>query len=334
VSAADAIVQTVTGPQDAGELGVVLMHEHVITASPGLREAYPSTFPRTEIVATCVEQLQALKATGVDTLVDHTTYDLGRDVELLAEVSQASGVAIVAATGVWIEPQRFWHQRAPVETAELLIAELEQGIAGTGIRAGVIKCALDTAGLARPGAERVLRACAIAHRATGVHISTHTHAARRNGLDQQRIFAEEGVDLQRVVIGHSGDTTELDYLRELLAAGSYLGMDRFGVEDVLADGERMDVVAALCRAGHAERLLLSHDASCWNDRTPMEALQRLRPHHHHRHVVEHVVPGLRERGVSEQQVEALLEGNPRAIFAAAAPYPGPPTAAASRNAWD
>lgn len=334
MSAPATVVQTVTGPLPLERLGRVLMHEHVFTASPGLREAYPSTFPRAEVLATCVEQLHALKDAGIDTLVDHTTYDLGRDAELLAEISQASGVAIVAATGVWIEPQRFWHQRAAAETAELLIADLEQGIAGSGIRAGVVKCALDQPGLQRPGAERVLRACAIAHRETGIAISTHTHAPARNGLDQQRIFAEEGVDLTRVVIGHSGDTTELDYLRELLAAGSYLGMDRFGVEDVLPDAERMDVVAALCREGHAERLLLSHDASCWNDRTPQEALRRLRPHHDHRHVVERIVPGLLERGVSERQVETMLAGIPRAIFAAAAPYPGDPSPAAHRNGWD
>ncbi len=327
------VVQTVTGPLPVERLGRVLMHEHVITASPGLRADYPSTFPRTEVLAACVDGLGALKDAGVDTLVDHTTYDLGRDVELLAEVSQASGVAIVAATGVWIDPQRYWHQRAPIETAQLLIGDLQDGIAGTGIRAGVIKCAIDRAGLT-PAHERVLRACAIAHRATGAHLSTHTHAAARNGLDQQRIFAEEGVDPARVVIGHSGDTTDLGYLRELLAAGSHLGMDRFGVEDVLPDAERMDVVASLCREGFAERLLLSHDASCWNDRTPIAALRRTRPHWHHRHVVEDVVPGLLERGVTEQQIDTMLVHNPRAIFAAAAPYPGPPSAASQRNGWD
>jgi phosphotriesterase-related protein len=91
----------------------------------------------------------------------------------------------------------------------LLISDLEQGIAGTDIRAGVIKCATDVAGLTL-SVERVLRACAIAHRTTGVYISTHTHAPGRSGADQQRIFSEERVDLNRVVIGHSGDTTDLE----------------------------------------------------------------------------------------------------------------------------
>ena len=330
----EPLVHTVTGPIALDALGRTLMHEHVITASPGMRESWPSSYRRDEAVKACVEGLRQLKAAGIDTLVDHTTYDLGRDADLLAEVSAASGVQIVAATGVWVVPQRFWHQRPPVETAQLFVDEIERGIAGGGIRAGVIKVAVDAAGLAGPGVERVLRAAAIAHRATGVHISTHTIAKDRNGLDQQRVFAEEGVDLSRVVIGHCGDDDALDYHRELLRRGSWLGMDRFGVEDLLPDARRMDAVAALCAEGYAGRLLLSQDASCWNDRTPMDAVRRARPHWHHRHVVEDVVPGLLERGVTAEQVETMLVANPRAVFAQRDPYPGEPTAAARSAGWD
>lgn len=328
-----ATLQTVLGPCPVEGLGAVLMHEHVITRSPGLAEAYPSTYPRAEALAASIEGLAALRDCGVDTIVDHTTYDLGRDVELLAEASQASGVRIVVATGVWVEPQRYWQRRAATESAELMISDIELGIAGTGVRAGVIKCAVDVPGLTEP-VERVLRACAIAHRATGVHISTHTYAAGRTGLDQQRVFAEEGVDPRRVVIGHCGDTEELAYLRSLLEGGSYLGMDRFGVEDLLADSKRMDVVATLCAEGYADRLLLSQDASFWNDRVPMSALLRQRPSWHHRHVIEDIVPGLLERGVPAAQVDRMLVDNPRTIFESATPYPGDPSPAATRNAWD
>lgn len=327
------VVQTVTGPLPVNDLGRVLMHEHVITRSPGLSADYPSTYPRAEVLAICIEGLGALKDSGIDTIVDHTTYDLGRDVELLAEVSQASGVAIVAATGVWIEPQRYWHLRAPAQTARLLIDDLQRGIAGTDIRAGVIKCAIDRAGLT-PTVERVLRACAIAHRETGAHISTHTIAAARGGLHQLRIFAEEGVAPDRVVIGHCGDTEDLDYLRALIERGGYIGMDRFGVEDMLPDAARMRVVARLCAEGHAQRLLLSHDASFWNDRTPVEALRKQRPHWHHRHIVSDIVPGLLDLGVSDQQIQTMLVGNPRAIFGQALPYPGAPSPSASVNGWE
>jgi phosphotriesterase-related protein len=306
-------VETVTGPVPVDRLGVTLWHEHVVVLSVGLRSAYPQTFPRSHVVSTCIEQLTALRESGVQTVVDHTPYDLGRDVELLAEVSAASGLQIVCCTGAWVAPQRWFHVRDPVEAAQLFVADLADGIGGTGIRAGIIKCAIDTAGLTGP-VERVLRAAAIAHRETGAPISTHTHAAGRTGLLQQRVFVEEGVDPNRVVIGHSGDTEDLDYLDELLAAGSYLGMDRFGVEDVLPDDRRMDVVATLCARGRADRLLLSHDANCWNDRQTRQQLAALRPNWHHRHVLDSVVPGLRARGVREDQLHTMLVDNPRAVF--------------------
>ena len=115
----------------------------------------------------------------------------------------------------------------PEIMTEMFVRDIEQGIADTGVKAGILKCATDEPGIT-PGVERVLRAVAQAHKRTGVPISTHTHAGLRRGLEQQRIFEEEGVDLSRVVIGHSGDSTDVGYLEELIAAGSYLGMDRFG----------------------------------------------------------------------------------------------------------
>ena len=309
-------VTTVTGEIAVTELGVTLMHEHVLVLSVGLRDAYPQTFPRQEIVASCIEQLTALRHAGVHTLVDHSPYDLGRDPELLAEVSAASGIQIICCTGAWIAPQRYFHQRPPREAAELFIADLTEGIAGTGIRAGIIKCATEADGLAGP-IELVLRAAAIAHRHTGAPISTHTHAPSRTGALQQRVFAEEGVELGRVIIGHSGDTDDLDYLEGLLANGSYLGMDRFGADDIFPDGRRVDVVARLCAAGHAEQLLLSHDANCWNDRTDAATMRRIRPNWHHRYIAETIVPQLCTRGVTDAQIHTMLVENPRRIFTAA-----------------
>jgi phosphotriesterase-related protein len=327
------VVQTVTGPVPPELLGRVLMHEHVSICSPGLHGDYPGTYPRADVLAAAIEGLSALKDAGIDTLVDHTTYDLGRDIELLAEASGASGVNIVAATGVWIEPQRYWQLRSPVEAAELFISDLEQGIGGTDIRAGVIKCATDAAGVT-PSVERVLRACAIAHRATGVYLSTHTHAPGRSGIEQQRIFSEEGVDLTRVVIGHSGDTTDLGYLRSLIKPGSFVGMDRFGAEDRLPDRDRVDAVLALWRDGSVDQVLLSQDATFWSDRQPMDSIRRARPHWHHRHVVEDIVPTLLAAGVSAVDVEQMLIHSPRKLLTPSAPYPGSATAAARRNGWN
>ena len=105
----------------------------------------------------------------------------------------------------------------------------------------------------------------VPHRATGVPISTHTEPATRRGLEQQKVFESEGVDLSRVVIGHSGDTADLEYLEELLARGSYLGMDRFGLYGILSFEERVRTVVELCERGYVDKLVLSHDAACYND---------------------------------------------------------------------
>ena len=189
----------------------------------------------------------------------------------------------------------------------------------SSVRAAILKCATDEPGLT-PGVERVLRAVAQAHRATGVPITTHTHAHSRRGLEQQRVFAEEGVDLSRVIIGHSGDTTDLDYLEELVAAGSYLGMDRFGLDNILSFADRVDTVARMCERGHAAKMVLAHDASCYIDWLPEAALPVVLPNWHYLHIHNDVLPALRERGVTEEQITTMLVDNPRAIFSVRGGY--------------
>lgn len=121
-------------------------------------------------------------------------------------------------------------------------------------------------------------------------ISTHTHVGTRRGLDQQRVFREEAVDLSRVIIGHSGDSTDLGYLEELIAAGSYLGMDGFGIDSIRSLEERVDIVAQLCQRGYASHLVLSHDAACFIDWFPEEELPKRWPNWHYLHISQHVIP--------------------------------------------
>src|SRR5262249_28951143 len=157
------------------------------------------------------------------------------------EAAQRSGMQAIVATGIWWRPPQYVDTHTPDQVAELFIRDIEQGCQGTGIRAGIIKCATDTAGVT-PAIETVLRASARAHRATGVPISTHTYAAGKMGLEQQRIFREEGVDLSRVVIGHSGDSEDLEYLGALIGAGSTIGMDRFGIQRLLSTERRVATI--------------------------------------------------------------------------------------------
>lgn len=323
VPGSDNDVATVRGPVPAGGLGVTLMHEHVFVLSPEIMANYPEGWGDEQAREDdAVEKLNALKSIGVDTIVDPTVIGLGRYIPRIARIAQRTELQIIVATGVYTynDVPMFFHftgpgtvLNGPETMVDLFIRDITEGIAGTGVKAAILKCATDEPGVT-PGVERVLRAVAAAHRATGVPITTHTHAHSRRGLDQQRIFAEEGVDLSRVIIGHSGDTTDLDYLEELIAAGSYIGMDRFGVDNVLSFDDRVDTVAKMCARGHAGRMVLAHDASCYIDWLPEEALPMVLPNWHYLHIHNDVLPALRERGVTEEQITTMLVDNPRTIF--------------------
>jgi phosphotriesterase-related protein len=147
-----------------------------------------------------------------------------------------------------------------------------------------------------------------------VPISTHTDARSGQGLAQQDIFETEGVDLSRVVIGHSGDTDDIEYLRKLLERGSYIGMDRFGLDIYLPTDKRVATIARLCELGYAERMVLSQDAAVHIDWFPPEILQRLGSNWNHFHIVDDVLPALRQAGVSDEQVRLMTVENPRRIF--------------------
>ncbi|MER3453116.1 MAG: phosphotriesterase-related protein [Acidimicrobiia bacterium] len=315
-------VETVRGPIDTTALGTTLMHEHVFVLNTEIVQNWGDYWDEEERVADAVEKLRALKAAGVDTIVDPTVIGLGRYIPRVQRVAAQVDLNIVVATGVYTydDVPFFFHYRGPGTVGggdepmvDLFVRDITEGIAGTGVKAAILKCATDVKGVT-PGVERVLRAVARAHRATGVPITTHSHAPSRNGLDQQRIFAAEGVDLTRVIIGHSGDTTDLAYLEELIANGSYVGMDRFGIDLLLPFEDRVATVAALCERGHADRIVLSHDASCFIDWFDAELLPVAAPNWHFLHISHDVLPALRDRGVTDDQIRQMLVDNPRAIF--------------------
>ena len=232
-------------------------------------------------------------------------------------MARRSRVHIIVATGVWWMPQRYFSVHGVDAVADLFIRDITQGIGTSGVKAAIIKCATDTAGVT-PVIDNVLRASARAQKATGVPISTHTWAAGRTGELQQAIFAQEGVDLSRVIIGHSGDSEDLGYLRGLMERGSTIGMDRFGLENFLSTAKRVEVLARLCAEGYAGKMVLSHDANCWTDMLSEEAKQRTRPQWHYTHISDDILPALRKAGVKEDQIEQMLVRNPRAIFEARA----------------
>jgi len=313
-----ALVNTVRGPVDSADLGFTLMHEHIVLESPAVMLNWPEAFDRARAIELGVRKLAEANAAGVKTIVDQTTADNGRDVPLVVEIAERSAVNIIVATGIWLFVPRFFRMQSPEEVAALLVRDIEDGIQGTTVKAGIIKAA--TEGERVVGLQELsLRACARAHRRTGIPLATHSDALPRGGLDQQRVLAEEGVDLSRVIIGHSGDTEDIDYLRRLLDRGSYVGMDRFGLTHIhgqrfLATSERVRVIAALCREGFSRQLFLSHDTSPYPDGRTAEYQEREWPDWRWTHIPREVLPALRDQGVSDTAIQEMTQGNARTFF--------------------
>jgi phosphotriesterase-related protein len=316
-------IHTVKGLIDTAQLGVTLMHEHIFVLSPEINQNYPETWGDEETrLASAIGRLRELKAKGVDTIVDLTVVGSGRHIPRIQRIAAEVDLNIIAATGMYTcsdlpqylqfrkQGSRFYGSEVLIE---MFVKDIREGIAGTGVKAAILKCATDFQGVT-PDVERVLRATAKAHQATGVPISTHTHARTRGGLEQQRIFEEEGVDLSRVIIGHCGDTTDFEYLERLIEKGSYIGMDRFGIDTILPFESRVNTVAGLCQKGFAGKMVLSQDAACYNDWFPEESLARVAPKWNFLHIINDVVPALKNRGVTDGQISTMLVENPRRIF--------------------
>jgi phosphotriesterase-related protein len=308
-------IETLRGPVDTSALGFTLMHEHIFVLSDGVNHQFPQIWEDAARIAEAREKLRAMTDAGVQTFVDLTVHGTGRDVRLMQRVAGELPLNVVVATGLYTYdavPRHFVSRNADY-MADLFVSDIQNGIQGTNVKAGILKCATDEPGVTQ-GVEKVLRAVARAHRRTGVPISTHTHPATKRGLEQQKIFLEEGVDLSRVVIGHSGDSEDLAYLEALMKAGSYIGMDRFGIDMYLATEKRVAVIAGLSKLGYAGQMVLGHDASCYMDWFPAEALAQAAPRWHFRHISDDVLPMLRDAGVPKEQIDLMTTGNPHAIF--------------------
>ncbi len=314
-------VETLRGPIDTAQLGSTLMHEHVFVQTEGVVQNFPSVWNEAEQTEAARAKLGELADAGVQTIVDLTVLGLGRNIPRLLQVMGDIPLNVIVATGLYTydELPRYFQSRDADHMAGLFVGDITDGIQGTAVKAAILKCATDEPGVT-PGVEKVLRAVARAHRRTGAPISTHTHAATRRGLEQQEIFEQEGVDLGRVIIGHSGDTEDLDYLQAIMKRGSSIGMDRFGLDHLLPMEKRVAVVARLCELGYAGQMVLAHDTSCDIDWFPADVIRASVPNWHYLHISRDVLPALRAAGVTDEQIGQMMVDNPRRIFEQAGPY--------------
>jgi phosphotriesterase-related protein len=321
-------INTVNGPVSTADLGRTYMHEHIFVLTPEIQSNYPEEWgSEDDRVNDAVTRLRALAAQGVRTIFDLTVVGLGRDVARIRRVAQqVPELNIVVATGLYTFDAlpRFFMHRGPTMSEELgrelpepLVEMFERdivdGIADTGVRAGMIKCAIDHFGLT-PDVERIFRAVAEVHRRTGTPITVHTNPAHHSGHHVKRILCdEEGVDPQAIVLGHSGDTSDLDYLSEMADHGFLLGMDRFGILHDVPFEQRAETLLQMCARGYASSIVMSHDASCYIDWLGPEAAA-MNPEWNYLHIGERVLPYVLERGITPEQVNTMLVDNPRRLL--------------------
>ena len=318
------IAQTVLGPLEASKLGFTLPHEHVADGTGGLSRWPKAWGGRPEFVAKAVDRLRILRAAGISTIVDLTTYDVGRDIRFLAEVSRKSGLNMIASTGQRFFPPNVAGISMPAHTiaglAEYFIKEIEQGIEDTGIKAGVIKIGIirkDPTALEETG----LRAAARASKATGAPIRTHTNAAQRAGESHAVILEAEGINPVRVCFDHSDDSGDMDYFLGLVRRGYSLGMDHVhrGISPSFKPSfeRRAECIKQLVDAGFANKIFLSQDAEFAGALLPegaREWRETIDPPDGMLFTTRKLIPHLKQIGVSDQNIHTITVENPRSFF--------------------
>jgi phosphotriesterase-related protein len=303
------------------------MHEHVFVLSTEHLDNYGDGlwWDEEARVADAVAKLRALRAKGITTIVDPTVWGLGRYIPRIQRIAEQVDLNIVVAAGLYVYeelPQQYAY-RGPgllVDVPEPMVTDFTRdivdGIGSTGVKAGMLKCCVEAAGLT-PAVERITRAVARTHVDTGAPITVHTSGPAQSGRLVIDLFRKEGVDLAKVVIGHAGDSNDLEYLMEMADTGAILGMDRFGLDLFNPTPDRVRTIAALAARGYADQMVLAHDANCFIDyfgADPDAAKAAAAPNWHFTHISDDVLPALAEAGVTQEQIEQMMVANPRRYF--------------------
>jgi phosphotriesterase-related protein len=311
-----ATVESVNGPIDVEELGLTLIHEHFRTTDEATRAQFPHLYDEQAEWDAALTDANAVKGHGVRTVVEPSAMFLNRDARFSKRVADEAGLQVILATGIYTYDHlpQVLQNRSEDQIAEIFVHDIETGIQDTDIKAAFIKCAADEPGVT-PNVEKVHRAAARASQRTGRPIMAHSHPKSGTGLEQMRVFTEEGVDPAKVQVAHTGDTDDLDYTERLLETGCWIGMDRYGLDIYLPTEQRQATVLALLEKGHADRMFLSQDWCSTLDYFTPEVEEQLKPvaapNWSMTFLFEQVIPELKERGMSEEQLEQMMVENPK-----------------------
>lgn len=310
------MVNTVLGSISPDDLGMTLMHEHVIFGFGGWYANDTITpFNREECVKACIGTMKELKTYGVKTFVDATPNDSGRYPELLKEISEESGTNIICSTGLYTDIEggsAYFKFRArgggnvTAEVYELFVKEIIDGIGTTGVKAGVIKVATGDRQIT-PYEESVIKAAARAQKDTGVPIITHTGSGTM-GPEQAELLTSEGADPKRIMVGHAGGSADIIYHITTLEKGVFIAFDRLGLQFLQSDAVQLACIIGLIGIGYVSKLMLSQDRILWTLGKPSAEVAT--PFH----IFKNIIPALKKAGVTDEQINTMLVENPRRLF--------------------
>jgi phosphotriesterase-related protein len=342
-------INTALGEISTDDMGKTLHHEHLSSQVWGWQQdrklAMHNKELRDKVIDLIVaEWIKLREVYGVRTIVDAAPAAGKAPIDMFRYVSDKSGINLIIATGLFDEEMGglplHWRFQTLERTTEWMIAELTEGIEGTGVKAGVIKTAC-SAGMSKISEldQKGMRAAARAHKATGAPLITHTPPEPEMGNAQLDLLEEEGVDLRNVDIGHRDGPRELDALMRIAQRGAFLGFDRTGTnlwedaEDVLKvspfgiapGGKKVSTanLLALLKAGYEKQILISQDVTgIWlggptaDDGTPYYGL----PVRSYLTLFEKRIPQLIDAGISQETIDRILTDNPRRFFEGASSW--------------
>jgi len=305
-SAPRRAIETVGGAIDPAQLGVTLMHEHVLVDFVGAAAVDPARYDADAVFTRALPYLRQVKAHGCATLVECTPAFLGRDPRLLQRLARASGLHILSNTGYYganndkhLPPPAF--TGTPEQLAARWIREYEHGIDGTGIKPGFMKIGVDAGPLSTVDA-KLVRAAAITHKATGLPIAAHTGDGIA-ALEEIEIIEHVGVPLSAFIWVHAHNEQDGALHQKAAARGVWVEFDGLGPKSV---ARHVALVLAMRQAGHLDRVLVSHDAGWYHvgeaNGGEFRGFDTL---------FTAFVPALRAAGLSEADIRRLLVDNPR-----------------------
>ncbi|MER2471442.1 phosphotriesterase-related protein [Photorhabdus laumondii] len=285
--------------------GYTYVHEHLHLDLSSFKNNIDCRLDQYELIC---EEMKTLVSLGVHNIVEMTNRYMGRNPQFMLDLMRDSGINVIVSTGYYQSaffPEHVAHTTAR-QLADEMIAEIEQGIDGTTLKAGVIGEIGSSKGVITPDEEKVFHAAAIAHLATGRPVSTHTTLSTM-GLEQLVLLKKHGVDAERVVIGHCDLKDNLDNILRIIEQGAYIQFDTIGKNDYYPDEKRIAMLQTLAQRGLLNRVMLSMDIT---RRSHLKA----NGGNGFDYLITTFVPMLNRAGLTQTDIDLMLRDNPMLFF--------------------